>query len=1286
MTNLPTILRFFWLASMLTIGCGSGDNADDDSRTSGGRGGASASSTRATGGGEAVSRAAFVGDANVAGSSAAPSTGVAGATGAEFGSGGASGGASGMASGVAGSASATTESIGGTAGGVGTAQFYRVSGTVTGLSGSGLELAIGTGTPLAVGSDGPFTFPAPIAAGSVAVVKVAAQPTAPNQTCTVSASGVIPALLRDVTDVQITCKINSYAVGGTITGLSGSGLVITNTTGDELTIGRDGRFAFPTKLSAAQAFAVGIKKQPLSPAQTCTVSGGAGTIVSGNVTSVAINCSTNTYSVGGTLTGLAGTGLVLRNNTTDLVTLTAQGAFAFPTPILSGKPFAVSIEAQPTAPKQTCVVTNATGTVANGNVDTISVACTTNTYAIRGSVTGLAGSGLTLQNNLADNLAVTSEGPFSFATAIASGTDYSVTILTQPTSPSQDCTVTAGAGPVVDQDIPSVVVSCVTKKYTVGGTLVGLASDAGLVLRNNDGDDLTLNADGSFVFATALPSGQNYAITVHAQPAGQFCSLVGGRGTLSSANVTSVTVNCAEDKRTVGGNIIGLAGSGLHLALNDYVPEALSNSGDFAFREPLAVGSLYSVVITQQPTDPWQTCALTNATGVVGATDVLDVEVNCVTNAFAVGGTITGLFGQGLVLQNNLGDDLVVEDDGSFAFPSQVASGSPYSVTVLHQPTSPAQTCKVTNGGGRITGADVGNVQIVCTTNPYSIGGGISGLAGSVVLSNGSETLRLTGDGEFTFATLVNSGDPYDVRVVSHPSSPVQICSVTNGAGTVESRNVTDVTIRCVTQRFTIGGTVLGLGVGKSVVLQNNGGDELVVTGEGSFTFATPIVSGGSFEVAVGRDPAGQVCTVSGGNGTVASADITSLSVNCTDLRILSGTVTGLSGKGLVLRNGSEDLAVSSSGTFAFKTLYLDGSTYAVSVTSQPTGPWQTCSVDPGTGTGSVSGDVSSIRVTCASNPHAVRVNVTGLGSSGLVLQNNAVDTLAIPASGIHTFASPVLSGQDYRVAIVTQPESQSCSVSASSGTIADADVTVAVNCVTNNYTVGGTVIGYVGAGIVLRNNGVDLSVTATGTFTFTTRVATGSSYAVSLTSQPAGMVCGVTNATGTIANANVTNVIVNCPGYLFDSDTQGWAISDLPAGIPQPSWSNAVGNPTNGALLLSLPFTPSNCRTLDLKVTPPTTNATGKTLKAWIRIDAFPTSDRSGVIQLFAQDAGWRHWEAQMLQLNTFALGTWRQMTLPLPSSGDWTSITSMGLQLNPGGSATCQTATIYVDSVIIE
>ncbi len=54
------------------------------------------------------------------------------------------------------------------------------------------------------------------------------------------------------------------------------------------------------------------------------------------------------------------------------------------------------------------------------------------------------GSGLVLQDNLGDNLSITGNGAFTFATPVADGSAYAVTVLTSPSSPSQTCTVTGG--------------------------------------------------------------------------------------------------------------------------------------------------------------------------------------------------------------------------------------------------------------------------------------------------------------------------------------------------------------------------------------------------------------------------------------------------------------------------------------------------------------------------------------------------------------------------------------------------------------------------------------------------------------------------------------------------------------------------------------------------------------------------------------------------------------------------------------------------------------------------
>src|SRR5690348_8865284 len=67
---------------------------------------------------------------------------------------------------------------------------------------------------------------------------------------------------------------------------------------------------------------------------------------------------------------------------------------------------------------------------------------------------------------------------------------------------------------------------------------------------------------------------------------------------------------------------------------------------------------------------------------------------------YAVGGTVTGVSGTGLVLRNNGGDlfdDISVSADGPFAFTGHLAAGSTYEVVVYTQPSSPSQVCTVTN-------------------------------------------------------------------------------------------------------------------------------------------------------------------------------------------------------------------------------------------------------------------------------------------------------------------------------------------------------------------------------------------------------------------------------------------------------------------------------------------------------------------------------------------------------------------------------------------------------------
>ncbi len=83
------------------------------------------------------------------------------------------------------------------------------------------------------------------------------------------------------------------------------------------------------------------------------------------------------------------------------------------------------------------------------------------------------------------------------------------------------------------------------------------------------------------------------------------------------------------------------------------------------------------------------------------------------------------------------------------------------------------------------------------------------------------------------------------------------------------------------TTTYTIAATVVGLQAGQSVKILDNGGDGAVATASGAYTFTTPLPTGTSYSVTVGTQPAAQICSVVNGAGTVGSADVANVQVNC---------------------------------------------------------------------------------------------------------------------------------------------------------------------------------------------------------------------------------------------------------------------------------------------------------------------------------------------------------------------------------------------------------------------
>jgi chitodextrinase len=145
----------------------------------------------------------------------------------------------------------------------------------------------------------------------------------------------------------------------------------------------------------------------------------------------------------------------------------------------------------------------------------------------------------------------------------ATGTSYQDTGLAATTGYSYRVRATDAAtnlGPYTNT-ASATTPSVPPTMYSVGGTASGLSGP--IVLQDNGGDDLTVNGNGAFQFATKLPGGATYGVTVKTASSGQSCTVSGASGTVTTTNVSSVGVACTAAGPTSGSDDFNRADGGL---------------------------------------------------------------------------------------------------------------------------------------------------------------------------------------------------------------------------------------------------------------------------------------------------------------------------------------------------------------------------------------------------------------------------------------------------------------------------------------------------------------------------------------------------------------------------------------------------------------------------------------------------------------------------------------------------------------------------------------------------
>jgi hypothetical protein len=162
----------------------------------------------------------------------------------------------------------------------------------------------------------------------------------------------------------------------------------------------------------------------------------------------------------------------------------------------------------------------------------------------------------------------------------------------------------------------------------------------------------------------------------------------------------------------------------------------------------------------------------------------------------SLGGTVSGLTTEGLILTNGYITTTIKAGATSFKFPTELPGNYLYSVSVVTQPTD--LTCTIANGEGYSGSDDITNVAVTCTQTAFKLGGTVSGLRNSgLVLANGATTVEVpAGATAFQFGAKVQATRSYGVTILFQPAG--QTCSIANGVGVQPSADNNTVAVACI--------------------------------------------------------------------------------------------------------------------------------------------------------------------------------------------------------------------------------------------------------------------------------------------------------------------------------------------------------------------------------------------------------------------------------------------------------------------------------------------------------
>lgn len=176
------------------------------------------------------------------------------------------------------------------------------------------------------------------------------------------------------------------------------------------------------------------------------------------------------------------------------------------------------------------------------------------------------------------------------------------------------------------------VCACLPSFLQIGGTISNTSSSVIITITaDRASETLTLNNNGNFYSSVQFATDDTYTVAISDESEDSSCQITeGASGTVSEDSKSEIIIECDSAQTfSLGGTVTGLDGD-IVLSLNSSAQlETISADGSFTFDTELADGASYSITVISSPS--WQTCTITNGSGVISS-DVSNITVTCEDN------------------------------------------------------------------------------------------------------------------------------------------------------------------------------------------------------------------------------------------------------------------------------------------------------------------------------------------------------------------------------------------------------------------------------------------------------------------------------------------------------------------------------------------------------------------------------------------------------------------------------------------------------------------------------